>query len=62
MNISHPLHSLISIQEDTSETVTRTKMLRVGPLLNSVLTTVCPRFDAIAKYVMVDTVRTATAI
>ena len=62
LNISHPLHSLISIQENMSETVTRTKMLRVGPLLNSVRTTVCPRFDAIAKYVMVDTVRTATAI
>jgi hypothetical protein len=39
------------------------KMLRVGDLtLNSVLTDVCPKLDAMAKYAIDDTVRITTAI
>jgi hypothetical protein len=38
-----------------------TKMLRVAPRLNSVLTDVSPKSDAIAKYDNDDTVRMTTA-
>lgn len=62
LNISYILHKTISIQEETVGRATRTKILRVGPLLNSVLTTVCPKLDAMAKYAIVDTVSTARAI
>jgi hypothetical protein len=40
----------------------RTKMLRLGPLLNSVLTGVWPKLDAMAKYVIVATERITMAI
>jgi hypothetical protein len=37
-------------------------MLRLGPLLNSVLTGVWPKLDAMAKYVIVATERITMAI
>jgi hypothetical protein len=64
LNIPHVLSPHFQSATKEWDDERRTKMLRVAPLpiLNSVLTAVSPRSDAIAKYASVDTERITTAI
>ncbi len=58
---THCVHRKLRNRTKEEERKKHTKMLRVAPRLNSVLTAVCPKLDAMAKYDNDDTVRITTA-